>query len=328
MERSRFPPDSPLHAFTDAEVEAIFAAGTARTCAADEAIVTEGEPGDSMFFLLEGTAEARLPTGTAVRQYGPGAYFGELSFINPGHRRSATIVATSPARLQVLDQRSIQSLQQSHPGAIFTLLRRTCAFLVDAERNLVAVLRQQNAELTETIKKLEFTRQRLSQEEETARTDSLTGLFNRRCFDAELPVFMERARAIHGGLAVIAIDLDHFKPVNDTVGHAGGDAVLKGVGAILRGQIRRSDLPCRTGGDEFIVLLADLTDAQAQARAEALRVAIGTMPHPGTEHGLRITTTMGGTMYRPGESKEDFLHRADEALYAAKRAGRNRLHWA
>lgn len=328
MVLSRFPPDSPLHAFTDDEVAAIFAAGATRTCAADQAIVTEGQAGDSMFFLLEGTAEARLPTGTAVRQYGPGAYFGELSFINPGHRRSATIVATSPARLQVLDQRSIQSLQQSHPGAIFTLLRRTCAFLVDAERNLVAVLRQQNAELTETIKKLEFTRQRLSQEEETARTDSLTGLFNRRCFDAELPVFMERARAIDGGLAVIAIDLDHFKPVNDSVGHAGGDAVLKGVGAILRGQIRRSDLPCRTGGDEFIVLLADLTDAQARARAEALRVAIGTMPHPGTEHGLRITTTMGGTMYRPGEPKEDFLRRADEALYAAKRAGRNRLRWA
>ena len=93
-----FPPDSPLHAFSDDEVAAIFAAATARTCAAGEAILTEGEPGDSMFFLVEGRAEARLATGKNVRAYGPGSYFGELSFINPGHRRSTTVVATEPSR--------------------------------------------------------------------------------------------------------------------------------------------------------------------------------------------------------------------------------------
>ena len=63
-------------------------------------------------------------------------------------------------------------------------------------------------------------------------------------------------------------------------------------------------------------------------RAEALRVAIGTFPHPGNERGLRITSTMGGTLYRPGESAAELMHRADEALYAAKRAGRNRVGWA
>lgn len=322
-----FPPESPLHAFSESEVDAIFAAGTIRTCAAGEAILSEGEPGDSMFFLVEGHAEARLPTGKAVRSYGPGSYFGELSFINPGHRRSATIVATVPTKLHVLDQTSVKALLASHPNAIFTLLRRACAFLVDAERNLIADLRKQNAELQETVKKLEFTRKRLSQEEETARTDALTGLYNRRGFDAELKTFMERARAIGSGLAVIAMDLDKFKPVNDAMGHPAGDFVLRGVGKILCEGLRKTDLPCRVGGDEFILLIADLSEKDAQMRAEDVRTQIGKLAHPGNERGIQITSTMGGTMYRPGETSEELMQRADAALYEAKRAGRNRLGW-
>ena len=309
-------------------MDAIFRAGALRVCAEGERIITQGEPGDSMFFLVEGAAEAILDTGKVVRTYGPGSYFGELSFINPGHQRSISIVAKTAARVQVVDQSSIQSLLASHPRAIFTLLRRACAFLVDAERNLIADLRRRNSELQETIKNLEFTRKRLSQEEETARTDGLTGLYNRRCFDAELQGFMERARAIGGGLVLIAMDLDHFKPVNDTLGHAAGDFVLKAVGTILQQGVRKTDLPCRVGGDEFVLLLADLSDEEARTRAETLRAAIGTFAHPGNERGIRITTTMGGTQYRSGESAAEFMKRADEALYAAKRAGRNRLGWA
>jgi diguanylate cyclase (GGDEF)-like protein len=325
--RFDIPADSPLHAFADDEVEAIFAAGTTRTSAIDEPIIVENEPGDSMYFLIEGRAEARLHSGKTVRTYGPGSYFGELSFINPGHRRSATVVATEVTRLRVLDQRSVKALIASHPNAIFTLLRRTCAFLVDAERNLVADLRRQNSELQEAIKTLDFTRRRLTQEEETARTDVLTGLFNRRAFDAELPSFIARAQAIGSGLALIAMDLDHFKPVNDTLGHPAGDFVLKEVGKILKAQVRKTDLPCRTGGDEFVILLADLTETAARNRAESLRAAVAAFPHPGNERGIRVTTTMGGTMYRPPESSEQLVHRADEALYAAKRAGRNRVGW-
>ena len=323
-----FPPDSPLHAFSEAEVDAIFAAGTEQTIASGDHVIVVDEPGDSMFFVVEGTAEARLQTGRTVRNYGPGSYFGELSFINPGHKRSTSILATSPLRVQVLDQRSIQSLIASHPTAIFTLLRRTCAFLVDAERNLIADLRRRNTELQETIKNLEFTRKRLSEEEETARTDGLTGLYNRRGFDAELPAFMQRAHATNSGLALIAMDLDFFKPVNDAMGHPAGDFVLKEVGKILLTGVRKTDLPCRVGGDEFMIVLADLDEVDARARAETIRNAVGTFPHPGNERGIRITGTLGGTLYRPGETVEDFIHRADEALYSAKRAGRNRLGWA
>jgi len=290
-------------------------------------IFTAGDSGDAMFFVLEGEAVAKLHDGRSVRTYGPGTYFGELSFINPGHKRSATLVTTSAMRLQVLHQATIPALIASHPVAICTLLQHTCAFLVDAERMLIADLRKQNAELQETITRLDFTRGRLSQEEERARTDVLSGLSNRRAFDAELPNFIDRAQAIGSGLALVAIDLDHFKPVNDTLGHAAGDFVLKEVGKILREGVRKSDLPCRIGGDEFFVILSDTTEAGARARAEVLRAAIETFSHPGNEQGIRITTTMGGTLLRPPEKLEDFVRRADEALYAAKRAGRNRVGW-
>ncbi len=325
---SNFPPDSALYAFVADDVEALLGAGTTRTCAANEIIFAEGDAGETVYFLLEGEAEARIHGGATVRTYGPGSYFGELSFINPGHRRSATLVATTPVQLRALDQAGMAALMISHPGAICTLLRRACVFLVDTERNLVASLRRRNTELQDTIKRLDFTARRLSQEEETARTDGLTGLSNRRAFDAELPVFIDRARALGSGLALLAIDLDHFKPVNDTLGHAAGDFVLREVGKILREKTRKTDLACRIGGDEFMVLLADVTEETARFPAEALRAAIGAFAHPGNEQGIRITTTMGGTLYRAPETIEAFMHRADEALYAAKRAGRNRVGWS
>lgn len=323
----RFPEDSPLHVFSDSEIDSVFAAGKERTCKPGDVIVKEGDSGESMFFLLEGTAEAQLIDGLKVRQYEPGAYFGELSWVNSGHKRSATIVATSEARLQELDQESIEALIESQPRVILALLRRTTAFLVEAEQVLIGDLRRRNKELEDTIKKLDFTQRRLSEEEETARRDALTGLFNRRCLDAELPNFIDRAKAIGGNLALVAMDLDHFKPVNDTLGHAAGDAVLRGVGDALRDNLRKSDLPCRTGGDEFVFLITDISEEEARARAEDVRKAIGTMPHPGNDDGIRCTATLGGTLYRDGDTPESFMHRADEALYEAKRAGRNQTGW-
>ncbi len=322
-----FPDDSPLSEFSDKEVDAIFASGSERTFAAGETVVTEGQPGESMFFLLEGQAEARLLNGMKVRVYEAGSYFGELSWINPGHLRSAAIVASTAVRIQELDQSSIQTLIAGHPNVIFSLLRRTCAFLVDAERSLIGDLRRRNGELEDAIKKLDFTRNRLTQEEESARRDALTGLYNRRCLDSELPMFIERAKALGSGLALVALDLDHFKPVNDTLGHAAGDAVLRGVGDTFRETLRKTDLSCRVGGDEFTFLIADISEEEARACAEKVREAIATMPHPGNDDGIRCTATLGGTLYHPDDSPDSFKNRADEALYDAKRGGRNRVGW-
>lgn len=319
----RFPADSPLHLFTEDEVNATFAAGTERTYEVDEVIVTEGDPGDSMFFLLDGFAGARLETGAMARTYSPGSYFGELSFITPGHRRSATIVATTRVRLQVIDQASIERLLSTHPRVVFTLMRRACSFLIDAERNLISDMRRANGELRETLRKLDLTKQQLSEEEAIARTDFMTGLSNRRGFDEAFPLFLGRATALKSGLALLVIDLDQFKQVNDQFGHAAGDEVLRRVAAVLEAGVRRSDLPCRFGGDEFFVLLGELDVNAAKARAESLLSALGSMK----QHPMQVTATIGGTMYRPGETADEFMQRADKALYDAKNAGRNRLTW-
>jgi diguanylate cyclase (GGDEF)-like protein len=323
-----FPPESPLLQFTKDELNAIFVSGKETEFQIDEVIVTEGQPGESMFFLLEGYVGARLDSGAMARSYGPGSYFGELSFINPGHLRSTTLVATTRAKVLVVDQSSVQTLLESHPRVIFTLLRRACVFLMDAERNLISDLRRRNGELRETIAKLDHARMRLSQEELTSRTDFLTGLANRRGFDAEVPIFVERAVALNRGLALVAMDLDAFKTLNDELGHPAGDVLLRGVGDVLQSGVRRSDLPARFGGDEFVVLLADLEEAEVKARAEVLRAAIARVQHPGVAKGIQVTATMGGTMFKPGETIESFMRRADEALYAAKRAGKDRLGWA
>jgi diguanylate cyclase (GGDEF)-like protein len=323
-----YPADSPLSAFSDNEVTAIFASGHERKYTAGETVVSEGEPGESMFFLLDGKAEARLLNGKKVRQYEAGSYFGELSWINPGHLRSAAIVTSTDVRIQELDQSSIQKLIEGHPHVILNLLRRTCQFLVDAERSLIGDLRRRNDELEEAIKKLDFTRHRLTQEEESARRDALTGMYNRRCLDSELPMFIERAKALGAGLALVALDLDHFKPVNDTLGHAAGDAVLRGVGDVFRDTLRKTDLSCRVGGDEFIFLIADVSEEDARACAEKVREAIGSMPHPGNDDGIRCTATLGGTLYHSDDTPDSFKNRADEALYEAKRGGRNQVGWS
>ncbi|MBL8916829.1 MAG: GGDEF domain-containing protein [Archangium sp.] len=322
-----FPPESALLQFTRDELEAIFKSGTEREFPIDEVIVTEGQPGDSMFFLLEGYVGARLDSGAMARSYGPGSYFGELSFINPGHLRSTTLVATTKAKVLIVDQSSVQTLLDSHPRVIFTLLRRACVFLMDAERNLISDLRRSNGHLRETIAKLDHARMRLSQEELTSRTDFLTGISNRRGFDAEIPTFVERAVALTRGLSLLSMDLDSFKTLNDQLGHPAGDVLLKGVGEVLSQGVRRSDLPARFGGDEFVVLLADLEEHEVKARAEVLRAAIARVQHPGVAKGIHVTATIGGTMFRPGETIESFMRRADEALYAAKRAGKDRLGW-
>lgn len=326
--RMSFPLDSPLYLFSDAEVAALFAAGREQSYAVDEVILREGEPGDSMCFVLDGYAGARLDSGAMARSYGPGSYFGELSFINPGHRRSATIVATTALRLQVIDQATIDALIASHPHALFSLLRRTSAFLVDAERNLVSDLRRRNRELRDTAQVLEQTRGRLDEEEAAAHTDALTGLVNRRGFEAEFPGFLERARALGEHLALVALDLDEFKALNDTAGHAAGDALLRAVGEVLLRSIRERDLACRLGGDEFVVVMPGVDAVTARARVETLRGLIDGLTQPGAAQGIRVTSTLGGALLRPGESAEALLARADAALYQAKRAGRKRVDWA
>ncbi len=159
--------------------------------------------------------------------------------------------------------------------------------------------------------------------------DELTGVFNRRHFVVKLAEEVHRARRYGRDLALMMIDLDHFKAINDTHGHKQGDRVLAEVGKVLRDQTRDTDVLCRYGGDEFALLMPETPRERAAAKAEQLRAAVQGHPFanladPGQPFALSIS--VGVTSFRPErKGEEDLLHGADEALYTAKREGRNRV---
>jgi diguanylate cyclase (GGDEF)-like protein len=159
-----------------------------------------------------------------------------------------------------------------------------------------------------------------------ASTDSLTGLANRRMFDEELALEWRRADRVGDSLALVLLDLDDFKRVNDAHGHQAGDAVLRAVGEILGSGVRQVDLAGRYGGEEFALILPETDLAGAQRLAERLRVAL---ENEATEipSGDTLTTTASFGVAVKGEleSAEDLVAATDEALYAAKRAGKNRV---
>jgi diguanylate cyclase (GGDEF)-like protein len=156
--------------------------------------------------------------------------------------------------------------------------------------------------------------------------DPLTGLFNRRYLEQVLERECRRALRANRSLAVLMLDVDHFKRFNDLWGHEGGDAVLRDLAALMRSQFRGEDVACRYGGEEFVVLLADATLEHAHARAEELRRAIHalTVQHRGQTVGS-ITASLGvAVLPEHGIVPSDLVEAADHALYLAKAAGRDR----
>lgn len=166
-------------------------------------------------------------------------------------------------------------------------------------------------------------RRLMRDELELALTDGLTGVGNRRHFDKELDARVKRA-AVHGA-ALILVDIDHFKAINDTHGHAAGDAVLKELGDRLRQSIRGNDFVARTGGEEFAVLLSSKDEEGAAIGAERLRIAVEARPFRAGEIDVPITISLGLDLVRQGDTPASLYRRVDEALYGAKHAGRNRV---
>ena len=159
--------------------------------------------------------------------------------------------------------------------------------------------------------------------------DPLTGLLNRRAFDAELQREWQRALRGRGAFALLALDLDHFKRVNDAHGHAGGDHVLREVASRLRTTLRVTDVAARTGGEEFVVIVPGADEPAACALAERLRTSIASQPMALAAGPIRITASVGVAVVSAADADaERPLRRADEALYAAKRAGRDRVQVA
>jgi len=162
--------------------------------------------------------------------------------------------------------------------------------------------------------------------EQLASHDSLTGLRNRRSFLELAGHEIARTRRKGGSLCVLMIDIDHFKAVNDTYGHAAGDVVIRDIAHLIRDEAREADIVARFGGEEFVVLLPDCDFADARAFGERLRASVAAhrLRHDGEE--LSVTVSVGCAQFTPQATDlEAALDSADHALYIAKRSGRNRV---
>jgi diguanylate cyclase (GGDEF)-like protein len=161
---------------------------------------------------------------------------------------------------------------------------------------------------------------------QTARLDPLTGVLNRRAIEAEASREISRARRTGSPMALIEIDIDHFKKVNDTHGHRAGDNALRALVKVLNQELREVDMIGRFGGEEFIVLLPDTTAVVGAGVAERLREVVEATPVPTPKSEINMTISIGVTQLLPMDPDwEPMLDRADEALYAAKHEGRNRV---
>jgi diguanylate cyclase (GGDEF)-like protein len=157
--------------------------------------------------------------------------------------------------------------------------------------------------------------------------DSLTGLLNRPAILERLEQELSRCRRTGSSLAAVMIDVDHFKHVNDTLGHAAGDVVLSGVADRLRTGVRAYDSVARFGGEEFLVALPDCTAEQAERVAERARKNLAQGPIPVGDRGLKVTASFGVAATAQPEISDiaSLLRAADLAMYRAKAGGRNRV---
>jgi two-component system, cell cycle response regulator len=161
--------------------------------------------------------------------------------------------------------------------------------------------------------------------EQAALTDALTGLSNRRYFDDALKEYLVAFSRIEKPLGMVILDLDHFKSINDTYGHAIGDEVLREVALCLKDFTRYHDVVARLGGEEFAVLSPNINEQQLFDLAERIRKAIAQIAIQTGGVSIKVTVSAGIAMWNGTESGEALYSRADKQLYAAKRNGRNQV---
>jgi diguanylate cyclase (GGDEF)-like protein len=161
---------------------------------------------------------------------------------------------------------------------------------------------------------------------EQAIRDPLTNLFNRRYLEETLDRELARASREAYSICLLMIDLDHFKRINDSYGHEAGDCVLKAYAETLSHECRRGDFACRYGGEEFVVVMPNISPETAYGRAEALRNTLNALHIPYGCHSLSMTISMGIACYPAnGLTRDAVLRAADQAMYAAKEAGRDHI---
>lgn len=196
-------------------------------------------------------------------------------------------------------------------GGLYLTLMLVVGLKIHASATEALLLRQRNVQL---IRALEL----------QVQCDGLTGLYTRKHFLETGQAELQRAARYRHPVALLMVDIDHFKRVNDSYGHLAGDEVLKAVALVCQESVRAIDCLARLGGEEFAVLMPETTQAQALAAAERLRAAVAALRCPLPECVLAPQVSVGvAVLQAPSESLSSLMRRSDRALYAAKAQGRN-----
>jgi diguanylate cyclase len=198
----------------------------------------------------------------------------------------------------------------------------------DREGSRLTAYRDRAEKMRQRIEQLETERstlqRSLEREHELAQTDTMIGMPNRLAYEKRIEAAFESWQTTTHPLSIAAIDIDHFKSINDTYGHTAGDAVLRIIGQALVKHVRPCDFVARYGGEEFIVLFDGADEAESMQVCERLRGKIQHLAFHASRQPVRVTASIGLAQFQPGDTPQTVFDRADLALYTAKNGGRNR----
>ncbi|MBI4809835.1 MAG: GGDEF domain-containing protein [Nitrosomonadales bacterium] len=289
-------------------VEYMLERSTLRTLEPGETLLQPEVANYHLYLILEGELRVHL-MGQETLEHASlvaGECTGEISLVD-GQNPSALVVASKTTRVLAVPHDTVWSLvDQSHEVA-----RNLLAIIAGRMRN------DNSALITSHSKRAQY--------EHQATVDALTGVHNRRWMNDAFPRVLARCALDHVSSAIMVIDIDHFKHVNDSYGHLIGDVALKMLANIMQAHLRPHDLLVRYGGEEFAILLPDTGIEEARSIAERLRATVADNEVRKGELAFKITISIGIAPVGNGGKLEEYFGEADRALYRAKESGRNRV---